>query len=243
MSRRASAIAAILVMACSSSARSAEGVPAELKAAVGGYEAESHGYLVYDRRRTQGLTYPGHSDVSEVTSARLRAGTRVLAVRIRAGTNNGTPLDAAAIAKLQSQTNAGPWSEAGYDLPLQPESLGEFSYTARACDACEPGIMAIAFRSNARGAQGADGTIYLRTATPRIMKIDFVPVLLPKPATQGACTLHFGDAGSGLWQVRRTEMHFSGRQFLMLGRYDIVISEEHYRRYETERDARADLAS
>ena len=240
--RRIPVLTAMAVVFLTSAVRGAENVPVELRAAVSAYATESQGYLVYDRHRTQSLTYPGHSEMSETTSMRLRTGTRVLAVRIKAGDNNGVPLDAAAIAKQQAQNASGPWPEAGYDLPLQTESVGDFTYATQACAACEPGVIAIGFRANKRGEQSADGTIFLLPELHRIVKVDFVPVRLPKPSTQGACTLRFGDVGSGLWQITRTEMHFSGRQLFVLGHYDILIAQDHYRRYDTEREARADLS-
>jgi hypothetical protein len=156
-------LTALAVVFLTSAVRAAENVPVELKAAVSAYAAESQGYLVYDRQRTQSLTYPGHSETSETMSMRLRTGTRVLAVRIKASNNNGVPLDAAAIAKQQAQNMSGPWSEAGYDLPLQMESLGDFTYGTQACAACEPGVIAISFRANKRGEQSADGTLFLFT--------------------------------------------------------------------------------
>lgn len=220
-------------------AEAATDVPAALHAAIQQRETESAGYTVFDRERTQSIQFPGHSETKVLEVSKARRGTEVLSIVVRKLTKNGAEVSADELTSFKAELNKSPIPETAYELPIGQDREADFTYTAsQHCAKCEEGVEQIDFRAKARGENNADGSIFVDTIANHIVRIDYAPVILPKPASQATCTMRFGAVLPGLWDIVGDEQHFSGRQFFMLGRVDFISHFEHYRRVKSEADAR-----
>ena len=162
---------------------------------------------------------------------RLLSGLRVVSVRVKRDVESGKETGAADLAKMQALADKTHFGEFNFLLPTEPSQLGDFTYG----DPVVSGKTAsISFRSIKRDQNHCDGTISIDTAAMQIIKIGYVPAVMPESAKQGSGTITFGEVLPGIWKMVRDESHYSGQKFFIKGSADIVITQSHYRKFATQ---------
>ena len=220
-----------------------EHMPPAVGKAIALYSAQLEGIVVADRLRRDRLKYPGHDGIHEAYSARIRAGSKIVAVKLRRVVNDGKDAPPGELAKEQAIIDKGLPFETGDEWNLRGLLNGTDFRGALPCAECGPGIVFFPFKSAIKDADHGSGTIYVDESSGRIHKLVFTPNSLPKEATSGTTIVVFGNVGAGLWEVTRIENHYAGRRMFITGTFDSIVTLEKYRRAASLEEAHKLLAA
>ena len=159
--------------------------------------------------------------------------------------DDGRAFTKAQIAQRDAQTNQD-WAlgKIFFKEPYDRRFIAEYTYDQpKACTACPPGTLAVNFASSIRDAQHGSGTMWIEATTARVVRLTYVPNVLPPHATFGTVTEFGGNAMSGTWYVVRIEGTYLGRAFMFKGTGTFTGVFDHFRRFSTVAGGMAALTS
>ena len=211
------------------SAPAAETIPPPVLKALQAYSAQFEGIVAFDRRYASRIKYPGHDEQRQVESSRVRDGNKIVAVKLHRMTINRNASSAADIAKEQAIAEKALPYEGAQEFPLDGLLAGTRYGSSLPCP-CGHDILIFPFHARIKDENHANGTLYVDVANGRLVKAEFTPAVLPKPATGGVTTILFGSAGAGLWDILQIDEHFSGKELFLKGTFEATIVHDHYRR-------------
>lgn len=99
------------------------------------------------------------------------------------------------------------------------------------CADCATGIVAVKFESTQRDAQHGAGTMWIETASDRVVKLTYAPYVLPPHATSGTVTETSGVALANLWYVIRIDETYQGRMLMFHGSGTFTGLFDHFERF------------
>jgi hypothetical protein len=208
------------------------------------FVADNTGVLVSRQNVVYEQVAPGKNVHDEKDFSVLQQDRKTVAVRLHRLVDNRHLESAGELARSQAAVDkqyAGtPRVDTRYRLPYYPESASEYTFSApRPCAGCPPAAMTIAFKSSANDDRHVQGTMTFDQLTSRPTKLEFVPNVLPKPATTGKVTFTYGAYDDGGWGVVRIDEHYSGHMLLTSGTTDrtTILRARHYATVEEARRA------
>jgi hypothetical protein len=210
--------------------------PAEIVARVGAAYAKGlHGIIGMQRHFTTVVDagVVRHSEQSD-SGLLIDDGVFVAAHYYRV-TDDGKAFSASQIRRRDDETNAG-WTAGKifFKEPYDPRFIADYQFTSVApCPDCSSGTIAIAFSSAKHDAQHGAGTMWIETATDRVVKLTYVPYVLPPHATSGSVTETTAEILPGLWYVVRIDETYAGRAFLLHGTGRFTGVFDHFQRFAT----------
>ena len=247
LSRSLAALAVTIGLAASPAAASAPAAPGAdpsdaLIDAVRTLASERQGVTAFHRDVAAHQRAPGHDASLDVHAGLLRDGDVVVAVRIYSQTANGAAASPDDLAKAQTAADKNQANDA-YSFPLREDTLPDYRIAGATCGGCAPGELAFAFTSLKRDESHGDGTVVIDPATHHIVRVDFVPTVLPKYVDRASVTVRFGQVLPGLWDVVEMQQHYQGHVYLIHGGADITTSLTNYRRFASRDEGLKALAS
>lgn len=192
--------------------------------------------VVYDQRA------PGNNEHDEQDLSLLQQDRKVLGIRIHRSVDKGRVLSADELAKQQAETDKAVTAAAsrppsGAALPYYPEATAEYAFTAaKPCAEC--GGDAIDFKSAVNDSRHGHGTLTFDPVSARVVKVELVPNVAPKPATSAKLVVSYGQRDDGGWGPLRFEQHYAGRVLMISGTADRVTTVVRARRFATVDEAR-----
>lgn len=99
------------------------------------------------------------------------------------------------------------------------------------CADCENGTVAVNFESAKHDEQHGAGTMWIRTPSERVEKLEYSPYVLPPHATSGTITETSGSPLPNFWYVVRIDETFSGRMLLLHGKGTFTGVFDHFERF------------
>jgi len=145
--------------------------------------------------------------------------------------------DAGELAKRSTAAD-DPSSRFGMRLPVQPESVDDYTFGKPYGDG---NAVSVDFVSKVRDAAHGDGSITYVRDEDRIATIVIRPAVLPEHATSMTTTIDYGFVTAGRWDVVRLTHAFTGREGFISGGGTSVTTFERYRPFATQSAADAEL--
>lgn len=232
---------ALAACALITAAPAAEDKPPSVLHALQAYSAQFDGTVVFERRYASRLKYPGHDEHRVLESTRVREGKKIVAVRLHTMTIDDSASSAADIAKEQHIAEKALPYEGAQEFPLGGLLSGTHYESSLPCTTCGADVVIFPFRALVKDVHHANGTLYVDLANSRIIKAEFSPVVMPKPATEGKTIITFGNAAPGMWDIVQIDQRYSGRQMLIKGTFEALIVHDHYRKYPSLEEAKKAL--
>lgn len=215
---------------------------ATLVQTVGVLTAERAGFVGFRRRVASTEWGPGRNISIETDSGWLRSNGNVVAIRFYDRTKDGALASPSQLAKLQAEADKNlPGDD--YTLPLVRAAIADYQFATTACAACPAGQTAIAFTSRKRDGDHGDGTMILEAATHRVVRLEFVPSVLPPHVDRATIVMKFGRVLPDLWDLITVKQHYSGHMLLFRGGEDIVTGFSDYHRFRTKEEGTHALAA
>ncbi len=223
-------------------APSSEDVSSALREAVRTLATERQGTTAFHRHVDSEQRAPGHDASLDVQSGLLRDGDRVVAVRIYSQVSNGTAASVDELAKAQADANKKLPND-DYWLPLREDQVTDYRLESATCNPCDPSEVAIHFTSLKRDESHGNGTIVVDVSSHHIVRVDFVPSVLPRYVDKASVTMTFGRVLPDLWDVVEMHQHYGGHVLFIRGGADIATTLTNYRRFASRDEGLKALAS
>ena len=137
------------------------------------------------------------------------------------------------LADRDKQTNEG-WSAGKifFKEPYDKRFVADYTFTmVTPCSDCSPGTVAIRFVSAKHDDQHGAGTMWLEPANERVVKLTYVPYVLPPHASSGTVTESTAQTLSNLWYVVRIEETYTGHALLLRGTGTFTGLIDHFQRF------------
>lgn len=150
-------------------------------------------------------------------------------------TNDGRAFTKSQIDQRNAQTNQD-WTvgKIFFKELYDRRFIGDYRFEQpQSCTACPAGTKAVNFASDIRDTQHGSGTMWIDAANARVIRLTYIPNVLPPHATFGTVTEIGGQAMPGTWYVVRIEGTYQGRAFLLKGTGTFTGVFDHFRRFST----------
>lgn len=109
------------------------------------------------------------------------------------------------------------------------------------CTACPAGTEAVSFTSAIHDPQHGQGEMYIDPRNARVVRLTYVPYVLPPHASSGSVTEVGGQALHDLWYVVHIDETYRGHAFVISGMGTFTGVFDHFRRFPNLGMARAAL--
>ncbi|MDQ2681600.1 MAG: hypothetical protein M3Y21_11390 [Candidatus Eremiobacteraeota bacterium] len=159
-------------------------------------------------------------------------GEKLVRVRVLALVENGRVADDEARAAKAEEILKGQ-NTGGFAVPFDARHFGEYRYR-------ELSPTLVQFTSILRDADHGDGRFEL-SAGGQVIKLEYTPDVMPKYATAGTVTQYRAEVLPDFWATVRGESRYTGHYGFISGSGNFGLSEDHFRRYVTLKDAIAEF--
>jgi hypothetical protein len=149
--------------------------------------------------------------------------------------DDGKAFSAQQIAQRDAQTNQD-WTvgKIFFKEPYDPRFIGEYVIDPpQACAACPAGTVAVTFGSGIQDTQHGSGTMWIERATGRVVRLTYIPNVLPPHATFGSVTETSGWAMPNVWYVTRIDGSYRGKAFVLSGTGTFTGVFDRFKRFST----------
>jgi len=237
--------ASLLVLALAACASQAAETPAAIvERAVVAYTSEVHGAIGMMRHFSTSIQAGPvrHSETSE--SGVLLTDGAFTKIKYYQVTQDRKAFDATKLAQRDSQTNAD-WAAGKifFKEPYDRRFSEDYQFAlAAACADCPAGTVAVTFTSALRDAQHGKGTMWIDSASARVVKLTYSPNAFPPHANSGTVT-ETSSESSGIWYVTRIDESYRGHELILTGTGTFTGTFDHFRRFPSVTEGGAALGN
>lgn len=219
-------------------------VPTAAEQIVQRFSADAAGVVASRQIVVSEQKAPGHNEHDEQEMTILQQDRKTLAVRYHRMVSKGKLLTAEELAKQQAEADkryagAPPKISTRFSLPQYPEAVADYTFSApKPCAGCGE---TIEFTSAVKDERHGHGTMTVDPSTSRISKMEFIPNVPPKPATEARVAYTYGRHDDGSWGAVRIEEHYAGHVLLVSGTLDRTTTVPHVKHFATLEEGRQAL--
>lgn len=156
-------------------------------------------------------------------------GEKLVRVRVLTLVENGRTADDEALAAKADEILRTENSGGGFAVPFDARHFSEYRYQA-----ITPSV--VQFTSLVRDANHGDGRFELSPAG-QVVKLEYIPDVMPKYANAGTVTQYRAEVLPDFWATIRGDSRYTGHYGFISGSGDFGLTEDHFRRFATLREA------
>ena len=138
------------------------------------------------------------------------------------------------LADRDAQTNKG-WSSGKifFKEPYDPRFIDDYEFgIAPACN-CGAGVEAVSFSSSRHDDQHGYGTMWIDSSDYHVVRLTYVPFVLPPHATSGSVTETTAEVLSNVWYVARIDETYEGHALILHGTGTFTAVMDHFERFSS----------
>lgn len=199
------------------------------------YAANVRGVIGMQRHFSTVLHSGSIHHTEESDSGLLMNGGSYVKIKYYRIADDGRAFTLSEIDRRDKQTNQD-WTvgKIFFKEPYDRRFVRDYQFQEpQACTACPPGVVAVNFASAVQDTQHGVGTMWIDASSARVVRLTYIPNVLPPHATFGTVTEIGGQAMPNVWYVVRIEGTYKGQAFIVKGTGTFTGTFDHFRRFTT----------
>jgi hypothetical protein len=227
----------ILGLAVAGSARTNAGslaVPSVVTQASIAFSASMHGLVAMQRHFTTEVQSGPITHEEQSDSGQLMHDGQSVQIAYYRIVRDGREFSPSQL-RQRSDAATGDWlaGKVYFKEPYDARYVSDYTFGAPQlrCTACPAGTEAVSFTSAIHDAQHGQGEMYIDPHNARVVRLTYVPYVLPPHASSGSVTEIGGQALHDLWYVVHIDETYRGHAFVISGMGTFTGVFDHFRRF------------